>query len=236
MCAGVKGGDANVEPCVVKRIVGVATLALPWPLRRRVLSRLFGYRIHPTARIGISWVFPRYLEMGPGSEIGHLTVCKGLDVVRLAEHASVGRANWITGWPKDDRRHFDDESREPRLTLGAHAAITHRHLIDCTAAVSIGDFTTVAGYRSQLLTHSIDIDQSRQAAAPITVGRYCFIGTNCVLLGGSALPDYSVLGAKSLLNKEFAAPYKLYGGVPATPVKALQRSAAYFNRSSGFVA
>jgi hypothetical protein len=228
-------GEACLEGSIVKRLVRAATLALPWPLRRRVLSRLFGYRIHPTARIGISWVFPRYLEMGPGSHIDHLTVCKGLDVVRLSEYASVGRANWITGWPKGDRRQFVDDAREPHLTLGAHAAITHRHLIDCTAAVSIGSFTTIAGYRSQLLTHSIDIDESRQEAAPITVGRYCFIGTNCVLLGGSSLPDYSVLGAKSLLNKELAEPYKLYGGVPATPLKTLPSSAAYFNRTKGFV-
>ena len=35
-------------------------------------------------------------------------------------------------------------------------------------------------------------------AAPITIGDYCFVGTNCVLLGGSVLPSYSVLAAKSL--------------------------------------
>jgi UDP-3-O-[3-hydroxymyristoyl] glucosamine N-acyltransferase len=220
----------------VKGLLYAATLVLPWPIRRRVLCRFFGYRLHPTARIGVSWVFPRHLEMGPGSRIGHFTVCKGLDVLQLAEHAIVGRANWITGWPKDDLSQFVDGSREPRLTLGAHAAITHRHLLDCTAAVSIGAFTTVAGYRSQLLTHSIDIDDSRQKAFPITIGRYCFIGTNCVLLGGSSLPDYSVLGAKSLLNKEHVEPYKLYGGTPATPLKALRSDAAYFNRPIGFVA
>jgi acetyltransferase-like isoleucine patch superfamily enzyme len=174
--------------------------------------------------------------MGAGSRIDHFTVCKGLDLVRLAEHATVGRANWITGWPKDDLRHFGNPLREPRLILGEHAAITHRHLIDCTASVSIGAFATVAGYRSQLLTHSINIDNSRQEAAPITVGRYCFVGTNCVLLGGSTLPDCSVLGAKSLLTKRYDEPYKLYGGVPALPLKNLESGAAYFNRSIGFVA
>jgi len=45
------GGDANVEPGIVKRIVCVATLALPWPLRSSRSQPTIGYRIHPTARI-----------------------------------------------------------------------------------------------------------------------------------------------------------------------------------------
>jgi hypothetical protein len=55
------------------------------------------------------------------------------------------------------------------------------------------------------------------------------------LLGGSVLPDYCVLGAKSLLNKAFAESYQLYGGVPAKPLQSLPRDYAYFQRTTGFV-
>ena len=104
----------------------------------------------------------------------------------------------------DTSRHFAEETdRQPQLILGEHSAITHRHLIDCTNSVTIGKFTTFAGFQSQILTHSIDLERNRQSSSPVRIGDYCFIGTNCVLLGGSALPDYCVLGAKSLLNKNF---------------------------------
>jgi acetyltransferase-like isoleucine patch superfamily enzyme len=101
--------------------------------------------------------------------------------------------------------------------------------------VSIGAFTTVAGYRSQLLSHSIDLQQNRQHSEPITIGAHCFVGTACVILGGSVLPDHSVLGALSLLNKPHTEPWSLYAGHPARWMKAIDSQAAYFNRSQGFV-
>ena len=70
----------------------------------------------------------------------------------------------------------------------------------------------------------------------MTVGAYCFVGTNCVLLGGAALPDRSVLGAKSLLNKAFTEPGQLYGGVPAKLLQPIpQAETAYFHRQEGSV-
>ncbi len=113
--------------------------------------------------------------MDAHSHIGHLTVCKGLDLLRLGPYASIGRANWITGLPAGSPKHFvDQDDRRPRLLIGEHAAITNRHLIDCTDTVSIGDFSTFAGFRSQILTHSIDIEACCQTSAPVSIGRYCF--------------------------------------------------------------
>ncbi len=212
------------------------TIVLPWPLRRWVLSTVFGYRLDRTSHIGFAWIFPRELVMQPHSRIGHFTVCKGLELLHMGSHASIGRANWITGYPSGSSQHFVHQpERLPCLIMGDQTSITHRHLIDCTNSVSIGSFTTVAGFRSQILTHSIDLENNRQSSAPITIGDYCFIGTDCVLLGGSSLPDRSVLGAKSLLNKQYECKSWLYAGTPARPVKELERELAYFARSVGRV-
>jgi acetyltransferase-like isoleucine patch superfamily enzyme len=175
--------------------------------------------------------------MDAGSSIGHLTVCKGLDLLKIGEHAHIGRGNWITAYPSGPAKHFAHQTdRHPQLLLGAHTRITHRHIIDCTNTVSFGKFTTFAGFRSQILTHSIDIEASCQSSAPIEIGDFCFIGTDCVLLGGSSLPDNSILGAKSLLNKHCSQTFCLYAGVPASPIKELDDDLAYFSRVDGFVA
>lgn len=218
-----------------KLFMGLSFL-LPWPLRRRWLQAVFGFQIHPTAHIGLAWIMPQRLVMEEQTRIGHLTVCKGLDLLHLKAHSLIGRGNWITGFPSGNTEFFNHQTdRHPQLVLGEHAAITNRHLIDCTSAVTIGRFTTVAGFHTQLLTHSIDLEKSRQDSAPIVIGEYCFVGTNCVLLGGSALPDHSVLGAKSLLNKAQPETYRLYGGVPATAIKELSKDLRYFTRREGFV-
>jgi UDP-3-O-[3-hydroxymyristoyl] glucosamine N-acyltransferase len=205
-------------------------------MRRSFLEKQFGYTIHSSCRIGLSWILPTRLIMEEGSSIDHLTVCKNIDLLHLRTHATIGRGNWITGFPLGPSRHFAQEKdRQPQLILGEHSAITHRHLIDCTNSVTIGKFTTFAGFQSQIITHSIDIEKNCQASAPVRIGDYCFVGTNCVLLGGSALPDFCVLGAKSLLNKSFTESHQLYGGVPAHPVEKLSPDCAYFRRTEGLV-
>lgn len=220
----------------LKGIFLVFSLLFPWPLRRWLLVKLLGYTIHPTCRIGVAWIAPRRLVMEAHSTIGHLTVCKGLDLLWLKPHAIIGRGNWITGFPAGHPVHFaHQQDRQPQLLLEEHSAITNRHIIDCTNTVTIGKFATFAGFRSQILTHSIDLENGRQSSAPVTIGDYCFVGTDCVLLGGSVLPDYSVLGAKSLLNARHDQTHCLYAGVPAKPVKKLPGDYRYFTRSTGYV-
>jgi acetyltransferase-like isoleucine patch superfamily enzyme len=221
---------------MLKKIAMLLSFALPWGARRRCLERWFGYSIHPSSRIGLAWICPRRLVMEENSRIGHLTVCKNIDLLHLGPHALIGQLNWITGFPLGTGRHFAHQTdRQPELVLEAHAGISSRHLIDCTSRVRIGAFATIGGFHSQLLTHSIDLAASRQSSEPIEIGEYCFLGTNCVVLGGSSLPHHSVLGAKSLLNKKWDAPFHLYGGVPAKPLKELPQEMEYFRRKEGFV-
>ena len=220
----------------MKTLLMVISALLPWKMRRRFLEKQFGYTIHPSSRIGCAWIFPERLIMEEGASIGHLTLCKNISLVHLKAHSSVGRGNWITGFPLGPSRHFAEETdRQPQLIIGEHSAITHRHLIDCTNSVTIGKFTTFAGFQSQILTHSIDLERNKQASVPVQIGDYCFVGTNCVLLGGSALPNFCVLGAKSLLNKSFSETHQLYAGVPAKPVQSLSPELPYFRRTEGFV-
>lgn len=220
----------------MKALFVAITWIVPWFLRRHLLRLLFGWRCHASARIGLAFIAPARLTMDAGSSIGHLTVCKGLDLLELQEQASIGRGNWITGFPLGGDRHFVHQpERRCELVVGRHAAITNRHLIDCTSSVRIGAFTTVAGFQSQILTHSIDLAANRQSSAPVVIGHHCFVGTNCVLLGGAVLPDCSVLGAKSLLNKAHTITHRLYAGVPARVVKELPADLPYLTRARGFV-
>jgi acetyltransferase-like isoleucine patch superfamily enzyme len=222
---------------LLQRLLKPWIVTLSWPLKRLLLQRLFGYSLAPNARIGLAWVYPSRLIMAAGSRIDHFTVAVNLDVLQLGDHATIGRSNWITGFPTGtSSRHFAHQPhRCAELLLGAHAAITKHHHIDATNRISIGPFTTIAGYRSQLLSHAIDLQHNRQHSETITIGAYCFVGTSCVILGGSILPDHSVLGALSLLNKAHMEPWGLYAGQPARRLKAIDPNAPYFWRSIGCV-
>lgn len=210
---------------------------LPWKLKRWFLIKIWKYEIHPTAKIGFSWVFPEKLIMEKYSKIDHLNVAVHLGSIVLGDYSKVGRSNWITGFPASiESKHFSHQKyRKSELIIGKHSAVTKNHHIDCTNTIRIGDFVTVAGYNSQFLTHSIDIYEGRQDSKPILIGDYCFISTGVKILGGAALPDFSVLAAGAVLNKSFSDGWIIYGGVPAKPIKDIDKSSKYFSREKGFV-
>lgn len=219
----------------MKKLLSLAVVLLPWPLKRRVLQRFWGYELADDARIGLSYIFPGQLVMGHGAYIGHLNVAIHLGRLECGEHSSIGRGNWITGHAPDGAHFTHRTARDPALLLGAHAAITKSHTIDCTDRVEIGPFTTVAGYASQIITHGIDLVASRQDCKPISIGAYCLVGTRVTVLGGAVLPDRCVLGAGAVLNKPHVEQYTLYAGQPAVRVKSLPPDAAYFHREEGVV-
>ncbi|MBU2948828.1 acyltransferase [Zobellia uliginosa] len=210
---------------------------LPWQIKRFILQKVYGYELHPSCRIGYSFVYPKKLIMGPGSQIGHLNVIINLDMVNMSDHSKIGRSNWITGFSTESNsKHFAHQlDRRPELHIGHSSAITKNHHLDCTNTITIGKFSTIAGYKSQFLTHSINVIKNIQDSLPISIGDYTFISTNVVILGGAKLPDRSILGAKSLLNKEFIVTDTLYGGVPAKAIKEISKDAKYFKRETGFV-
>ncbi len=220
----------------MNKLIKLLVIFLPWCIRYRVLNILYKYDIHPTAHIGLSYFYPKYLKMDEGSSVGHFNVAIHLDKVVIGRNTSISRDNWITGFETGSTsKHFaHDTDRSSALIIGMESAITKGHHIDCTNVVKVGDFVTIAGYSSQLLTHSIDIYEGRQDSHPITIGDYCFVSTGVKILGGSTLPPYSALGAGAVLTKSYSEQWTLYGGVPAKPIKAIPKEAKYFSRINGF--
>jgi serine acetyltransferase len=221
----------------MKFVLALILAPLPYPLKRLVLILVFKYELHPDSYIGLSIIIGiETLVLGKGARIGHLNVIKDMALFRLDDFGKVGNLNWISGVPLGRVGAYASEvGREPILEVGEHAAITHRHLIDCTAAVRIGRFSTLAGYRSQLLTHGINISLSRQMSTPLSIGDYAFVGTGSILLPGAVVPDYCVIGAGSVVTSALPDTYSLYAGAPARRIKALDPSSAYFKRGTGSV-
>lgn len=228
--------EENSMKQAITRLLRVLIVLLPWRLRRIVLERVYGYRFGKGSRIGpLSWIFPDHLLMSEEARIASLTVAIHLNRVEMGDHSSIGRGNWITGHKHGSGRFAHREGRDSALIVGRHSAITKSHIIDCTDRVTIGEFTTIAGYHSQIITHGIDVNECRQDCKPIEIGSYCLVGTGVICLGGARLPDRSVLAAGAVLAKEFCEVETLYAGAPARAVKKLAPEAGYFKRDAGYV-
>jgi acetyltransferase-like isoleucine patch superfamily enzyme len=210
-------------------VIQLVLFPLPWRYRRWVLRRAFGYRIARSAHIGYSLVLAGSVELADGASIGHLTILRGMDYVSLAQHASIGPLNRIYAIQRG-RGFFEQTPRRAELILERGATITSRHVVDCSAAVHLGRQALVAGYHSQILTHSVNLSTGRQGVRPISIEEGCLVGSSCIILGGSRLPHHSALVAGSTLRHSYTTPYRIYAGVVAIDVGAIEETAGFFHR------
>lgn len=216
----------------MKIIIKILIIFLPWIIRRYILNKFYHYQIHPTAHIGLSYIYPKQLIMGEGARIGHLNVAIHLEKIQMDKNCSISQKNWITGFPLKDKSNFQDfPNRKPYLIMKEDSSITKQHHIDCTDMVIVGEFTTIAGYGTQILSHSFSLEKNSQACAPIQIGHHCWVATRSIILPGSVLPPQSVLGAGAVLQRKYTESFVLYGGVPAKYIKKMDETYEFFHRT-----
>ncbi len=222
---------------MIKVLIQIMFMPFPWKVRRYMYCKLWGYKIHPTAKIGLSVILAKQLEMDEYSRIHNFIICKRIDLLKMERDSGIATMTYITGFSTDNKSVFSHTAnRRCELVMGESSGITSRHFIDCNGGVYVGAFTTVAGIRSQILTHSIDVYKNRQDANPVHIGKYCFIGTGCILLPGSAIPDYSILAGGSVLTKAHNESGCLYAGNPAKKIKNIDiNNTLYFHRKQHVV-
>jgi len=220
------------RPASWQLVICVVAAVLPWPARRFLYRQLLGYEIAPGARVGHSLVLCDAVRLDEGAVIGHGCVIRGCERLDLGADAAIGNLNWING-ARRDGAYFAGVERARTVRLGRGAAITASHFIDCTDAVEIGDLSTLAGFRSQILTHSIDIASARQLAAPVKIGERCFVGSGAILLAGTTISDCVVVGAGTVVSRDLDEPFHVYAGAPVTKLRALSPDDRYFTRTEG---
>lgn len=209
----------------------------PWSFRRKLLIWLYNYEIAPTAHIGKSIITAKKLIMKDYARIGSFCMCKRIDLLSIGEHSSMGNYIYINGFPTGlkDSTYFNHVSnRQCVLILGNHTDVTSLHYFDCTAGITIGDFSLIAGVGSTIMTHSVDVHECIQDAAPINIGNYNFIGARSMVLKGVTTADRIVVSAMSLINRPLEVSGGLYGGVPCKYLKDIS-DAKYFYRKQGTI-
>jgi hypothetical protein len=131
-----------------------AVAVLPGFVKRPLYRGLFGYRIGRGVRIGLVLLDADDVELGDGTEIGHLNlitrvgsfvtgrsvrigplnIIRGGEHVRLGDYAEVMRLNVLNAIPDHDCT----TSPVSRLDIGKGAVVVSGHRIDFTDQVTIG--------------------------------------------------------------------------------------------------
>lgn len=163
----------------------------------------------------------------PLRKLGRFTKLKGLKYIDFGPAVSIGDFCWIEAVP-----YYEGEHYRPSLRIGARVAISDLTHISCVNRVSIGD-DCLLGSKIYIGDHghgTLGNKEESTRVAPakrklgdigsIEIGSNSWIGDGAVILAGTSLAPFTVVGANSVvkLKTERAA---LIAGVPARVVRYL---------------
>ncbi len=208
-----------------------AVALLPPAWKPAVYGRLFGYRIDPTARIGLTILDAGEVEVGESVTVGHGNLVLRVGRLTIGAHARVGVLNVLRGGDEIAIGRYVDILRrneltsivgpdpvtvpDPRLTIGDGSVVTDGHRLDFTDRLELGRQVIIGGRASSLWTHN------RQRTAPVVVGDGTYVGSECRMAPGAVVPARSIVALGSVVSGRLQPEASLIGGVPATRLREL---------------
>lgn len=112
------------------------------------------------------------------------------------------------------------------LVLKNKAYFAEKVRVVCSNYIEIGEGTRII-HESQLMDTNFHyiIDLTKDIATypkgEIVIGKWSWISNRTTIQKGTILPDYTIVGSNSLLNKNYSdiPPFSLLGGMPAKLIK-----------------
>lgn len=212
----------------MRRVLTLLVFALPACAAKNVLLRWLGHSIAENVHVSPCFVdnVDRF-ELGQGVHIGVGNMFRGLRLVSLGREANIGKWNAISA----GRVFLTGEDDRGVFRLGDHAAIVSRHVIDCSGGVFVDEFAVLGGLRSVLITHQADYRTSTLTTARITIGAYTLVNACNQFAPGANVPARCVTALGAVIAPGLEAEGRLYGGVPARNLKAVE--GLWFERTTG---
>ncbi|GAA4454402.1 hypothetical protein GCM10023092_16380 [Rurimicrobium arvi] len=96
--------------------------------------------------------------------------------------------------------------------------------INAYNGISIGDYTNIGPDVGLLSVNHDFIDNDRpQEAAPISIGRFCWVGKGANILPSVILGDFTIVGAGAVVTQSFTEGYCVIAGNPARKIRDLNQ-------------
>ena len=96
------------------------------------------------------------------------------------------------------------------MTCGQDVLINQRAMVSCQKRITVGDHVRI-GWDAQILDsdcHLVYNEMTRKVAVPyrpVTIGRNVWIASRVNVGKGAVIPDYSLVGRGSFINKDFSS-------------------------------
>ncbi|MEM6611248.1 MAG: hypothetical protein AAF652_03155 [Cyanobacteria bacterium P01_C01_bin.72] len=180
------------------KILSILAVFLPHPLKILCYRRFFGWQIGNNVNIGFSYLEGENIFIEDNAKIGHFNIIRNLKLLKISKNAYVANFNQFYG----DRRKRAGWKRE--LILAERVKVMSHHFMDVSGSIKIGAETTIAGRDTHFWSHGriYHEDKPKLGTVNIEIGEKTYVGARATLIGCS-IPDGSIVGAGSIVNKSF---------------------------------
>ena len=114
---------------------------------------------------------------------------------------------------------------DAKLIIGNDFSATSNLFISCNYSITIGNRALFGNnIRIYDSNHGIDpecgipYEHQKLVCKPVVIGSNTWIGDNCIILAGTSIGEYSVIGAGSVVTGKIPE-YTIAAGVPARVIK-----------------
>lgn len=97
--------------------------------------------------------------------------------------------------------------------------------------IKIGSYTEIARNVGIIAGNHDVYDLRTHLPSEVSIGNYCWIGMNAVILPGVELGDYTIVGAGAIVTRSFPEGYCVIAGNPARLIKKLDPEKCQFPNS-----
>lgn len=117
------------------------------------------------------------------------------------------------------------------LIIGEHVSFNGNCYIQCVWGVKIGSYVTIS-YGVTVLTSGLQTEdypnlcmcsERKHITAPVYIGDGVWLCANTMVMPGVAIAPRIIVGAGSVVTKDLDREGWLYAGIPAKPIKALNK-------------
>jgi acetyltransferase-like isoleucine patch superfamily enzyme len=180
--------------------------------------RVIGYNVGRGVKIGYSFIWVDNIHLNSYSSIKHFNIIINKSLV-LSKKSNIGSFNILNGpfelflkekaaigkLNKISRGRLGITYGKSCLLLGKLSKITANHYIDLTKSVSIGNYSILAGIRSQIWTHGYyhasKGPERFRVDGEVTIGDNVYIGSMCLINPGVKISDSIIVGGNSTVSK-----------------------------------
>ena len=126
-------------------------------------------------------------------------------------------------WPMHFTSHVSGSVRNIKIGIGTAPGASPGCYIQGIGKIFMDDYTIVAPNVGIISSNHELEDSTQHIESKVTIGKYCWLGMNSVILPNVELGDYTIVGAGAIVTKSFKEGYCVIAGNPANIIKKIDQ-------------